>query len=190
MAKIETPFHCGHDLPLIRQAEALARAMHGGMCRPNRARQPCVEHLAEVASLVARAGGSAEAIGAAWLHDIVEDTAITLAEVRARFGEPVGALVDGLTDPPRFASLGLDERKRAQARRVASRCGQTRLVKLADQYSNVRSVLSDPPLDWDDAKCRQYVQGAAAIARVCGGVAPWLDGRFEALLVEGGYCGP
>ncbi len=189
MAKIEIPARSEHELLRICQAEELARSAHAGMCRPNRARQPCVEHLAEVAALVMEAGGSVEAVTAAWLHDIVEDTVITLAEIRQRFGEAVCELVDGLTDPPRSAELPLGQRKLAQARRLASRCRQTRLVKLADQYSNVRSVLSDPPLDWDEAKCREYVQGAVGIARVCGGVAPWLDRRFERLLVEGGYRG-
>ncbi len=175
------------DLALIEQAEMLARAAHAGMCRPNRARQPCVEHLAEVASLVERAGGSVEAVAAVWLHDIVEDTGLTLIDIRQRFGVRIHNLVDGLTDPPDFADLPLAERKPAQARRLRTRCSQTRLVKLADQYSNVRSVLTDPPVDWDEAKCRQYIQGASGIAHVCFGIAPWLDQKVQGLLHECGH---
>lgn len=182
-----TGFCSIQEQTLIAQAEALARAAHAGMCRPNRARQPCVEHLAEVAGLVTEAGGSSAAISAAWLHDIVEDTDITLADIACRFGSTIHGLVDGLTDPPEFESMPLAIRKPAQARRLKSKCQDTRLVKLADQISNVHSVMIDPPLDWDEAKCRRYIQGAAGIARVCLGIAPALDRRFLKLLEQGGY---
>ena len=185
-----TKFRSHDEQALIERAETLARAAHAGMCRPNRARQPCVEHLAEIASLVDQGGGSVEAVAAAWLHDIVEDTELTLAEIRQHFGERIHVLVDGLTDPPDFAAMPLAERKPAQARRLSSRCSQTRLVKLADQYSNVRSVLIDPPLDWDEIKRHQYIQGAGGIARVCFGIAPWLDQKLHGLLAEAGFPHP
>jgi len=59
------------------------------------------EHVSEVAVLVEEQGGTEVMIAATWLHDVVEDTDVTLEQVGEWFGSEVRALVvvDGLTDP-------------------------------------------------------------------------------------------
>lgn len=152
---------------LVARAEALARQAHAGQTRPNRRRQPVSEHLAEVAAMVAAEGGSPTQVAAAWLHDVVEDTPVTLAQVEAGFGGEVARLVDWLTDPTDWAGLPLAERKALQAARLAQAPEAVRLVKLADQLSNLGCVLDDPPLDLDPATRLAYARGALAVARAC-----------------------
>lgn len=48
-------------------------------------------------------------------------------------------------------------------------------MKLADQVSNMRSVVDDPPVDWDAAACRAYLEGATAVASACSGFSARLD---------------
>lgn len=153
---------------LVARAEALARDAHAGQTRPNQRRQPVWEHLAEVAATVAAEGGSPIQVAAAWLHDVVEDTPVTLAQVEAGFGGEVARLVDWLTDPPDWAGLPLAERKALQAARLAAAPDAVRLVKLADQLSNLGCVLDDPPLDLDPTTRLAYARGALAVAQACG----------------------
>lgn len=166
---------------LILEAKAFAADKHKDMFRPNRAKQPIVEHLEEVAMLVKGDGGSPEEIAAAWLHDVVEDTPVNLAIIHERFGAKVAEIVDGLTDPDHFEPLPLKERKALQAERLQAKSDQVKRVKLCDQISNVKSVLYDPPLDWSDEKSLHYVKGANEIAKVCFGLSPKLDQAFVEL---------
>ncbi len=130
-------------MDLIEQARNYASIKHSHLFRPNKAKQPVIEHLEEVASLAKAAGCSKEAIDAAWLHDTVEDTDTTIEEIRSLFGSMVADIVDGLTDPSEFASLSLEQRKKLQAERLKTKSADIKLVKLCDQISNVRSVLNE-----------------------------------------------
>jgi len=169
---------------MIERAKLFAQERHANLFRPNKARQPVIEHLAEVAALAEAAGASQEAIAAAWLHDILEDTPTTAQEIHDLFGAAIAALVDGLTDPQSFAALPLAERKKQQTERLKQKDQQVLLVKLCDQISNVRSVLLDPPLvDWDNQKSLAYVEGAKRIADVCQGQSAFLDQQFAAVFV-------
>jgi GTP diphosphokinase / guanosine-3',5'-bis(diphosphate) 3'-diphosphatase len=159
---------------LLLRAKRFALQHHAGQRRPNASQEPFVLHLAEVAGYVADEGWPEVVVAAAWLHDVVEDTPVTVAELRSAFGDDVAEVVAGLTDPEGHAGLPLHERKRRQARRLGGLPEEVKVVKLADQVSNVRSVVDDPPLDWEGTKCLAYLAGAAEVAAACGGVAPRL----------------
>ncbi len=163
------------------RAKAFVLKKHKHLFRPNKAKQPVIEHLEEVAVLVQRAGGSDNLIAAAWLHDTVEDTETSLDFVRDMFGIDIAEIVDGLTDPPEFAPMPLQERKKRQAERLQTKSNDIKLVKLCDQISNVKSVLIDPPLDWSPEKCLVYVGGARKIADICRGISKDLDDMFDGL---------
>ncbi len=165
-------------MSIVEKARALAHERHAGMCRPNKARQPVIEHLAEVAALAEQAGCSQEAIAAAWLHDSVEDTNTTLSEIATLCGKRVALLVDNLTDPTDFAALPLEIRKEKQAVRLSEKPDEVKIVKLCDQISNVRSVLNDPPCDWSDEKCLIYINGSSRLATLCAGLSANLDELF------------
>ena len=163
---------------LVERAKAFALEAHKGQTRLNKDKTPLATHIEEVVSLVAEFGGSEAEIAAAWLHDVVEDTPVTLEEIAANFGNEVAMIVDGLTDPPGFNRMHTFERKTAQARRVSGESDSVKRVKLADQISNVRSVAVDPPVKWDPKKCIDYANGAELIAWECKDVSGRLFGLF------------
>lgn len=85
---------------LASRAAAFARDAHTGQV--DKAGRPYIGHPARVAARVAQAMDSGhplyeEAIAAAWLHDVVEDTAVRIREIDALFGRDVATLVDALT---------------------------------------------------------------------------------------------
>lgn len=171
-------------MTIAEKARDFVTVKHSHLFRPNKAKQPIIEHLAEVAGLVEMAGGTDVQIAAAWLHDTVEDTKTTLDMIRQEFGVEIARLVDGLTDPPEFAAMPLAQRKPLQAERLAKKSDEIKLIKLCDQISNVRSVLHDPPSEWDAAKSLAYVTGAQKLAEICAGLSPMLDGLFDEVFDE------
>ncbi len=164
---------------MIEQARKLAAEKHAHLTLYNAARSPAILHIGEVAGWVEQHGGSKEMITAAWLHDIVEDTDVTLEQVEEIFGSQVAALVDGLTDPPHFAPLPLEQRKRMQAERLKEKSNDVKLIKICDQLSNVRRILNDPPVDWNAQTQFQYIKGARAVTEICRGVNAELDRLFD-----------
>src|SRR5437764_13262211 len=80
---------------LICEAAELAARRHIGQQRKGRSDEPYINHLAEVANLLAVAtdGADAELVGAGWLHDTIEDTETTRKELAGKFGERVACLV-------------------------------------------------------------------------------------------------
>ena len=166
------------ETALVTRAREFADFVHFDQRRENKARQPFIVHPTEVVDLVLNSGGSEKEVVAAWLHDSIEDTPTTLGLIKFLFDQEVADIVDGLTDPPEFKGLPLLERKSRQAERVKPKSNSIKRVKLADQISNVRSVATDPPIDWNVEKCRQYIDGAKLIAEQCVGISPFVEGGF------------
>ncbi|MDS4016392.1 MAG: HD domain-containing protein [Candidatus Accumulibacter sp.] len=123
---------------MLEEARAFALAAHGDQRYGSR---PYVVHLDAVAELLAPYGNEAQVI--AYLHDVVEDTAVTEGEVRARFGAPIADCVALLTDAPGATRA---ERKAATYSRLARVNGEGELallVKVADRLANVRACQRD-----------------------------------------------
>ena len=133
----------GGDVVLLARAYAFAAARHGGHRRKGLAQEPYVNHLVEVAELVAEATAGADAalVAAAVLHDVVEDTRTTAEEVRDGFGEDVMALVLEVTDDK---TLPKAERKRRQVVDGPHKSARAKVIKLADKISNVSALLGEP----------------------------------------------
>ena len=113
--------------------------------RRKRTDRPYISHLMGVASLVLQYGGDEEQAMAALLHDVVEDCggAPRLEEIRGKFGERVGRLVDGCTDSDQTPKPPWRERKEAYLRRVLGEGADVLLVSAADKLYNVREILMD-----------------------------------------------
>src|SRR5947208_10611746 len=96
---------------LVSEAADLAARRHNGMARKGRGNEPYINHLAEVANLLAIVtdGADAELVAAGWLHDSVEDTETTREELTQKFGDRVAALVVEVTD-----DMSLPKEKRRQ----------------------------------------------------------------------------
>jgi guanosine-3',5'-bis(diphosphate) 3'-pyrophosphohydrolase len=126
---------------LVRRAYAFAEAAHRGQRRKdNRA---FIAHPVRVARLLAARGYDEEVVAAALLHDVVEDTAVTLDEVRERFGARVAQLVACVTEDP---GLPTGERKRAYREGLRRSPDAARAICAADKVCNasdLREAASD-----------------------------------------------
>lgn len=162
---------------LIRAALAAAEA-HKGQTRKG-GEVPYVNHVIEVAHLVAEAGGTPEMVAAALLHDVVEDGEATGETVAADFGPCIATLVAGLTDAPEWKALPRETRKRRQADHMARAPRAVRRIKIADQTSNVRDV-GRLPKGWSPGEARAYIAGAALVVDACRGADAGLEAAFDA----------
>jgi hypothetical protein len=132
--------------PLVKQARDFATQMHRRIDhRRKYNNQPYDTHLKAVAELVASVTDDAETIAAAWLHDVVEDTAVTLEEVREQFGDGVAALVDDLTDVSRPSDGNRAVRKAIDRDHSARASPRAKTVKLADLLDNCRDIRRGDP---------------------------------------------
>ncbi len=148
-------------------------------------KKPQIHHIQEVADLVWISGGTENEIIAAWLHDSVEDTDTTLKDIEDHFGTEVMQIVEGLTDHTHFKDLPLQERKALQAERLSNENISVRRVKIADQTSNVKSLISDPINKMTAEDCCNYICGAKLLADKCRGISPLLDNIFDDVYKKG-----
>jgi (p)ppGpp synthase/HD superfamily hydrolase len=150
------------DLVLVSRAANYAARAHADQHRKGVAQEPYVNHLAEVALLLAEATGGADAalVAAGWLHDVVEDTEAELEEIEQQFGADVAALVAEATDDK---SLPKAERKRLQILHMPEKSARAQLLKIADKTSNVRAVAASPPAGWSRQRLVDYVDWAEAV---------------------------
>jgi (p)ppGpp synthase/HD superfamily hydrolase len=171
--------------PIIAMAQAydFAATKHINQRRKGAAAEPYINHLTEVAALVAAGSGGSdvELVMAAVLHDTVEDTRTTLAEIAERFGPRVAGLVAEVTDDK---SLPKAERKRLQIEHAAHASDAAKLIKLADKTSNLRALLASPPADWALERKTEYVDWAGQVVAGCRGANSWLESEFDAAAAE------
>ena len=164
---------------LIEKAKKFATKAHAGQLLKNADAFPFTEHLRRVSALVEESSGTADEIAAAWLHDVVEDTSVTIEEIRREFGGSIAEIVEGLTDPEHFADHPNKIRKAWQAERVVDKNASVKRVKIADQTVNTQMISTDPPVGWNTEQRLEYVEGARQIATNCAGVSEKLDAIFE-----------
>lgn len=162
---------------IVRAADLAARA-HAGQRRKGEGDVPYVNHCTAVACLVAGVTDYAETIAAALLHDTVEDSEVTLDQLSAEFGPRVAELVACVTDSAEVTSLALSERKAAQAEKMRSAPDAAKLIKIADQTSNLRDIVAMPP-DWSTARKQAYLDGARMVVDACRGVSESLETAFD-----------
>lgn len=167
------------DLVLVLDAAAFAADKHRRQRRKDAEATPYINHPLALATILAKEGcvADAEVIAAALLHDTVEDTETTFAELEARFGPTVAAIVAEVTDDK---SLPKAERKRLQVTRAAHKSPGAKLVKLADKIANLRDIAASPPADWDAARKANYVRWASEVVSGMRGTNAALEAAFDA----------
>ena len=121
-------------------------------------------------------------LSAAVLHDTLEDTETTPAELEERFGPEVRALVEEMTDDKSLPKL---ERKRLQVEHAPGVSDKAKLIKLADKIANVRDVCTTPPSDWNLERRREYLEWTQAVLAGCRGVNPGLETCYDESVAEG-----
>ncbi len=125
------------DSPLTAKAEAFAADGHAGQIR-NYSGRPYIEHPRAVAALLRVEGFDDEVLAAALLHDLLEDTETTSAELRERFGERVAGMVDALSDDPSIEPY--ERRKDALREKVFDAGPDAIAIYAADKLSNVSDM--------------------------------------------------
>lgn len=133
-------------LPLFEQAVVFAAAAHRGATRKG-SRIPYLVHPMEAAAIVAEMTDDQELIAAAMLHDVVEDTEITLAEIQEYFGERVAFYVSGESedkrrDLPPESTWVIRKQETIDFLRNEADTG-AKMLALADKLSNIRSIARD-----------------------------------------------
>jgi GTP diphosphokinase / guanosine-3',5'-bis(diphosphate) 3'-diphosphatase len=171
------------DLLLVVNAADFAARRHVNQRRKGAMGEPYVNHLAEVAMLLAGATDAEDAglVAAGFLHDTLEDTPTKYEELLALFGQDVADLVAAVTDNK---SLPKAERKRLQVEQAPHKSVRARMLKLADKISNLRSMATSPPADWDVARTAEYIDWAEKVAAGCRGTSEMLERLFDAAAAE------
>tara|TARA_B100000131_G_C17936323_1_gene540469 strand:- start:71 stop:580 length:510 start_codon:yes stop_codon:yes gene_type:complete len=129
---------------IVDRALAFATIAHGEQKRKYSG-EPYIVHPIEVMEIVKTVPHDEAMLAAALLHDVVEDTEVTLAEVRQAFGEDVASLVDDLTDVSKPEDGNRKTRKALDREHSAQSSPRAQTVKLADLISNSSDILENDP---------------------------------------------
>jgi GTP pyrophosphokinase len=129
------------DLEVIAQAYEMAAQAHFDQNRLSG--EKFIEHPLQVAGILADLGLDREAIAAAILHDVVEDTHLTLADLEKRFGPTVAKLVEGVTKLDRIHFRSKEQVQAENIRKMVVAMAEdirVVLMKLADRLHNMRTA--------------------------------------------------
>ena len=168
----------------IAKAVHFAATKHSNQRRKGGDAEPYINHLAEVAELLAvhTDGQDPDLVIAGLLHDTLEDTVTSYDELVEVFGRDVADLVVEVTDDK---TLPKAERKLLQIENASHKSDRAKLLKIADKISNLNSVLNSPPKDWPPERKREYFDWAKRVVERCGGVNPALDQLFAEVYEKG-----
>lgn len=134
------------DVEAIRAAYELAAEAHAGQVRASG--EPFINHAVEVATILADLHLDTGTVVSALVHDVVEDTVVSLQAIRELFGDEVGAIVDGVTKIGRMRFRSSTERQVENYRKLLlsmARDWRVIMVKLADRLHNMRTLEYLPP---------------------------------------------
>lgn len=130
---------------MIERAEFFAAGAHMAVGQKRKySGEDYIVHPLEVANIVSSVPHTDEMIAAAFLHDVVEDTEVTIEQIDSMFGPKVAKMVEDLTDPPK--SVGnRATRKKMTRERLAKAGPEVKTIKLADLISNTRDIVQNDP---------------------------------------------
>jgi guanosine-3',5'-bis(diphosphate) 3'-pyrophosphohydrolase len=134
-------FNANIDIPLIRKAYEFSAKAHSGQFRESK--KPYLEHCLEVVFILAEQHLDSATIAAGLLHDVVEDTDVTIEQVKEQFGEEIASLVDGVTKIGELKFKSLEEEQVEYFRKMLlSMAKDIRviIIKLADRLHNMRTL--------------------------------------------------
>jgi (p)ppGpp synthase/HD superfamily hydrolase len=163
---------------LVTEAAELAARRHVSQQRKGRGNEPYINHLAEVANLLAAAtdGADAELVAAGWLHDLIEDTETTREELAGKFGERVASLVTEVTDD---MNLPKARRRQKQIEDAPHKSPGAKLIKIADKISNIRARIMAQPNKEQRDDLADYVAFSEKVVARCRGANAKLNAEFD-----------
>jgi guanosine-3',5'-bis(diphosphate) 3'-pyrophosphohydrolase len=166
------------------KAVAFAAEKHRNQRRKNADASPYINHPIALTNVLANEGGitNKDVLCAAMLHDTIEDTETTEAELRLAFGVKIASIVLEVTDDK---SLDKAARKQMQIEHAPHISIEAKMVKLADKISNLRDILSNPPVGWSLERKLAYFEWANAVVTGLRGTSIKLERVFDGLVTEG-----
>ncbi len=167
------------DSGSILRSLAFAADRHRDQRRKDGPASPYINHPIVVASLLWHDGEVRDptVLLAAILHDTIEDTGTTEAELAAAFGAEVAAVVVEVTDDK---SLPKARRKELQVEHAPHLSSRAKLVKLADKICNLRDITDSPPASWSAERRAEYVAWTKRVVDGLRGTSPSLEALFDA----------
>ena len=170
-----------NDLPKLLQAISFAAKKHSAQKRKGADGQPYVNHVLEVANILANVGKieDYDVLIAAVLHDTIEDTNTTKEEITKLFGATVSGYVAEVTDDK---SLPKATRKQLQIEHAPQISNGAKFIKLGDKISNIRDVTENPPDDWSDERRLEYINWGEKVIDGLRGVNANLENHFDELI--------
>ena len=129
-----------YDFAMVDRAYALAESAHSGQRR--RSGEPYICHPLSVARILVELGMDSESIAAALMHDVAEDTAVSVDEIRSKFGNEVALLVDGVTKLTQIKFSNVEDRQAENLRKMLLAMSQdvrVMIIKLCDRLHNMRT---------------------------------------------------
>ena len=156
------------DVAYVRDAIAFGHAAHQGQTRQSG--DPYISHPIAVARILTTLHLDVQAIIAALLHDVVEDTDVTAEQIAEKFGKPVAELVDGLSKLERIRFETREDAEAENFRKMLlamARDVRVILIKLADRLHNMRT-LGSMPHDKSERIARETMEIYAPIANRLG----------------------
>jgi myo-inositol-1(or 4)-monophosphatase len=139
------------DTALLDRAIVFALRAHAGTERRGKG-FPYIVHPLEAVTIVATMTSDQELLAAAALHDTVEDTDVTIDQIRAEFGDRIASLVAADSDMPVQDMNAEDSwyvRKQAAIDRIAASSHDAKIVAMGDKLSNMRAIARDYAMQGD-----------------------------------------
>jgi guanosine-3',5'-bis(diphosphate) 3'-pyrophosphohydrolase len=169
-------------LGAVLRAALFAAEKHRAGRRKDADASPYINHPLAVAAVLAEHGVTDPVtLQAALLHDTLEDTDTTPAELEEAFGPEVTRVVLEMTDDKMLAKA---ERKRLQVEHSSELSERAKLVKLGDKICNVTDVGWNPPKDWSPARRMEYLDWTEKVVVGCRGTSRALEARYDEVLAE------
>ena len=156
------------NIEILEKAYNVAEKAHEGQMRESG--EPYVSHPLEVAYILADLELDCDTLVGALLHDVVEDTCITLNDVNREFGESVGLIVDGVTKLGKLQYTTAEEQQVENLRKMflaMAKDVRVILIKLADRLHNMRTIKAKSEYKQRE-KARETLEVYAALAHRLG----------------------
>jgi len=169
-------------LEALLRAALFAAEKHRTQHRKDAGASPYINHPLAVAAVLAEHGVmDSVTLQAALLHDTVEDTDTTLAELQVAFGPAVAHVVAEVTDDK---TLAKEERRRLQVESAPGLSERAKLVKLGDKICNITDVAWNPPQGWSLDRRMEYLDWTERVVAGCRGTSRALEERYDQVLAD------
>lgn len=166
------------DLALLLKAVSFAAHKHRDQRRKDEGESPYINHPIAVAEVLWNTGHVRDiaTIVAGILHDTIEDTETTAAELESEFGREICSVVEEVSDDK---SLAKEERKRLQIEHAGASSTRAREVKLADKICNVTDLAISPPANWSAERRQEYIEWSTQVVARLRGTNERLERKFD-----------